>query len=178
MATLAQVRARVETDLADPDLVALLSDAQLAISERHGPDRDTAAPLTVDLLGGRRFVEVTRPIDVAEPFTVTELRDGIETVLADTEFRLWDGHTLERLNEPCWGEVVTISYVPVDDQARRDEVEIKLVMLAVEYEGVTERSVGDVDTRHFGSGEAGGIIYSDERETLLESLSPTRAVVS
>jgi hypothetical protein len=104
------------------------------------------------------------------------------TTLDDTDYRVWNaGRGLQRLptgpnNRLYWGPMIEVTFVPVNDQAQRDEVAIKLVILAVQYQGVIEQRVGDVQTVHgirsTGSGGAGPLVYSDERDRLIGTLMP------
>ncbi len=102
------------------------------------------------------------------------------TVLQAGDYRVRNGgRTLERIftgpnARARWGTRVDVTYTPVSDQKRRDEVTIKLVSLSVEYEGVVERKIGDTTTTHAlrSSGQTAGTIFSDERDRLLESLRP------
>lgn len=174
MAILDQVRARVETDLLDPDLVALITDAQNEIRSRFGPDR-SEDPLVVTVDGGEILVDLQRPLDEAEDFAVVEyvgsaFSGGTTTTLDPSDFRvLHRGRILQRLgtgpnSRTYWGDRVTITYQPVDDQAQRDEVVIKLVKLALEYEGLATLRAGDVSAQPLD--------YRRERERLLSTLAP------
>jgi hypothetical protein len=179
MALLDRVKERVEQDLSDGELEALIGEAQAAIEARYG--LPAGAPITVTLEGHRKRLDLARPAEQAEAIAVTEyLSDNTPTVLASNDFRVWNGgRTLQRLRTGThprfrWPSRVDVEYVPVDDTAQRDEVTIKLVQLAVEYEGVAERTVGDVRTVHHrstaGAGTATG--YTEERDRLLASLEP------
>lgn len=194
MALLDRVKERVESDLSDTELGNLITEAQRAISERFGPDRNTSSPITVTLDGGTRTLDLARPLDTAQTVVVTEYLGSVPdstlddwagavleetaTVLQATDYRVRNGgRTLERIftgpnSRARWGTRVDVTYVPVDDQAKRDEVVIKLVALAVEYEGVVERRAGDTSTVHALHGGGGGTIYQDERDQLLATLAP------
>jgi hypothetical protein len=202
MALLETVKDRIESDLSDPDLNGLISEAQSAIAERFGPPRDPEAPITVLRDGLRRKIDLIRPLDAAETFTVTELWAPIPDVfspdddedltfgvspqplvLATNDVRIWHGgRTLERLltgTNPRreWAPIVQVTYVPLDDQLRRDEVAVKLVVLAASYEGISERQVGDVRTIHTANRSGSPTGYAEERERLLASLEPRRGLL-
>lgn len=201
--TPANVRARVETDLDDPALQALIDEAVEEITDRYGPYRDDDTPITVTLEGRRRKLALDRPADtittIVEYFTVSaadvEFADFSDewvdvgeatTTLATDDWRLWHaGRTLERLftgTHPRvrWGTRIDITYQPVDDTKQRDEVVVKLTILAVNYDGTIELKVGDV-TRVSGlrskTGGESPLIYADERERLLTSLQPRRGLM-
>lgn len=194
----ATIRGRYETDLEDGELTALIADAEGEIRRRYGPDRSTAeppVPVTTTVTGGGRTLDFPRAIDTVEE--VVELTDsgfvsaGGEVTLAATDYELANGgQTLKRLgsgdNPPSlypsdrgarWGREVRVSYMPVDDQAQRDEVVIKLVALSMEYDPVASRRVGDTAEVHTAGAASGGLIYEDEREKLLASLSPRRGLL-
>lgn len=190
-ALLDRVKARVESDLSDAELQALITEAQDAIADRYGPAAGAGA-ITVTIDGGTRTLDLVRPAaaitsvtehlgsvaDAALDDWAGEIYEDTQTVLAAGDYRIRNGgRTLERIftgpnARARWGTRIDIVYTPVSDQTRRDEVTIKLVALAVEYEGVVDRRVGDTMTTHAVRGGGGGTIYQDEREQLLGSLAP------
>lgn len=164
--TPADVRARAETDLADPALQKLIDDAVSEIVQRHGP----AGQVVVELDGSGRLLDLVRPVGAGAVTISERASDGTSVALAADDWRsMHGGRTLERLGDGTnpaarWAGRVTVTYTPVDDAARRDEVTVKLAVLALNYEGVQSRTVGDVQTRHAD--------YAAEREKLVASLSP------
>ena len=174
MALLDRVKERTETDLTDGELTSLIAEAQAEIRERYGPDRSVAAPIAVSVDGGSPLLNLTRPLDAAQTVSVVEyvgygFDAPSQTTLAADDYRVRNGgRSLLRLSDgtnarSSWGDRVVVTYVPVDDQPQRDEVTIKLVILALQYEGVERRHVGDVTTDHSD--------YQRERERLLGSLT-------
>lgn len=171
------IRRRVETDLLDGELDQLIADAQLVIRTIWGPDRDVGAPLVVSVDQPRNIINLNRPADEDEDVEIVESSIGFVapdtlTLEAD-DFRIRNGgRTIERLGTGTnpgrwyagWERRVTVTYVPQDDQAQRDEVVIKLVILGIQYEGLGKAKVGDVDITHAD--------YSKERGRLLDSLNP------
>lgn len=179
-----RVKRRVETDVGDEELGFMITDAQTEIRTRYGPDADSEHPITTDFPGRRRKLDLLRPIDTDEGVTVREFLavwDSSESELdiSDNDFRVWNGgRTLERLTSGSnprrfWGDRVEVTYVPVSDQAQRDEATIKLVLLAIEYDGYAERTVGDVKSVH-GRSQTGTTStgFTEEREAILRSLAP------
>lgn len=176
MAILERVKQRIETDLDDTELGLLIDEANQEIINRFGSHANPASPVTEVLEGQRRKIVVNRPINTAYPITVTEYYDyigfvvgGSTYVLATNDFRVWPPSTLERRQDgvsgtpgDLWGDRVEVEYVPVNDGDQREEVIIKLVMLAIEYEGVSSRNVGDVTGSHYE--------YAEERNKLLSTL--------
>jgi hypothetical protein len=187
---LARLRERVESDVSDDELSAILAEAQDAIAARYG---EPGEEITVTLEGRRHTLNLARP--AAAISAISEINWGRSAVDLDaTDWSLENGgRTLRRLStgthphwawgwysdssdpQRGWGRSVTITYTTLDDSARRDEVTIKLAILALEYEGVTERKVGDTQTikgaRSWQPGQS-PLVYSDERERLLRSLAP------
>lgn len=173
MGLLERIQHRVETDVVPDELEALIAEAQDEIAATHGPVR-SVTPITVDLRGGGTSLDITRPIDTAEDVEVIEY-DSLEataddTTLSATDFRIVNGgRTIERVNGGpnsgvLWAPRVTVAYIPVDDTAKRDEVTIKLVMLALDYNsGRRYDRIGDAS--------AGYADYQTDRSRLIASLS-------
>lgn len=188
-----RLKERVESDLSDPELQSILDEATAAITDRYGVP---GAEITVTLEGHRRTLDLVRP--AAAITSISETRWGTDAiVLADDDWRLeHGGRTLRRLDTGTnpywswwrdaddrwrgWGRLVTVTYTTLDDSAQRDEVALKLAILAIEYEGVVERTVGDVRTtkgaRSWQPGQS-PLVYSDERERLLRSLAPRKGLL-
>lgn len=176
-----RVKERIETDLSDAELQRLIDEANQEVIDRHGAHANSAAPITVALEGDREALSLARPIDSAQTVTITEYvanpPTGVETatVLAASDWRSWHGgRTLQRLasgtnSRTRWGTRVSITYTPKNDGNQRDEVIIKLVQLTIEFEGVSERTVGDTRQRHAD--------FQTERERLLRSLEPRKGLL-
>jgi hypothetical protein len=182
MALIDRVKERIESDLLDDELQRLIDEANQEVLDRWGPHSQAGSPITVVVRGESRYVDLPRPLDTAQSVTVLERWDRwLEqtTTLAANDYRvLHDGHTLERLrtgtNPPKfgwarWGHRVDVTYVPRNDGNQREEVIVKLVQLAVEFQGVDRRRVGDTDQQSAD--------YVEEREKLLESLAPRRGLL-
>jgi hypothetical protein len=176
---LERVKERVETDLGDKELEALIAEAQSDIRNRYGADRDTEAPITVEMHGETRALDLLRPLDTTEAIKVVEevdTRYGISiTELAADDYRVWNGgRTLQRLvtgtnARRYWGQRVEVTYVPQDDQATRDEVTVRAVKLAIEHQAVSSQKVGDVQTSHLD--------YSSEREKIITDAAPRKGLM-
>lgn len=202
----ADIRGRVETDLADPAIQAIIDEAVEEIEDRYGPYRDTSTPFSLTVEGRRRKLDLPRPLDTSEAVTLvewivadardvefaSELDDAFIDVgqtsltLDATDYRVWyGGRTLERLYTGAhprvyWGSRVDLTYVPVDDTARRNEVATKLVILSLRYQGVIEERIGDVNVTYglrSSSGGGSALVFADERERLLTSLQPRRGLM-
>jgi hypothetical protein len=163
--TVAQMRGHVETDLADEALQRLIDDADEEIIDFAGEfdeqeDCTRNAELSTVLFLSRRAGTVS---------TVVEQVGDDETTLAVDDYRLRNGGTqIERLGtgtnpRTTWGEIVTVTYVPVDRTVRRTRVEIDLVKLAVQYNALTSEGVGDYSST--------AKEYEDERARILARLA-------
>ena len=183
MAILDRVKLRIETDLTDAELQAMIDEVQSVIDEKYGVVGAITVFLDGDrnLEGDRRFLNLIRPRDSAQAIVITEIDVGNdETILAADDFRiLHGGRTLERLNDGMngrdfWERLVKIAYTPVSDVKQRDEVIVKLVHLDITYRGLNKQ----VKAGDFQSG--GGVTFDafmKERDVLIDSLSPNRGVL-
>lgn len=141
--TVAELRQHVESDLGDPALQRLLSDAYSVVRERAG----STDPVTSRYVGNGDSVIWLGGRVAAVPLTsVTE--NG--TVLVEgTSYRvLYEGRGIERidpvtLRARAWGADVTVVYNRADDDARRKRVVIDLCKLALQFDGTQSNSVGD-----------------------------------
>lgn len=165
MALLDRVKERIETDLTDGELNLMIAEQQAEITKRYG----ATGEITVDLSGRRRAVDLIKPLDQGETITVLEFANeiassGSGTTLLATEYRVLNaGRTIQRLDQD-FEVLVRVTYTPTDDQAQRDEITIKLVQLAIQYEALTSDAVGDSTIGH--------VDQHNEREMLLSELSP------
>lgn len=179
MAILDRVKERVETDLSDPELQSIIDEANQDIINKLGPHADPAHPITERLEGRKKTVVVSRQIDKSYPIAITEYVSEWgwgETVytLNALDYRIWpDGYVVERLVTgpnawSYWTHHVEITYTPVNDGDQREEVIIKMAILAIGYDGsfpgLRSLGIGDV---HMSQAD-----YSSERDKLIYSLAP------
>ena len=182
MVALARVKERIETDLSDAELQAMIDKVNAEIEARFGPNAEITVHLDGDreLAGDRRFLSLTRPADQAQTITVVEIDGTTETTLAADDFRvLHRGRTLERRvggtnGRLTWQRLVKVTYTPVSDARQRDEVTIKLVQLDITYRGL-DKQEGAGDFSRSGSVTADA--YPRERDALLAQLAPRRGMV-
>ncbi len=159
----AQLGEHIEHDLSD-NALQQLNDAETAEILRRFGSVTTATEL---LPGGTRRLILAQK--AASFTTVTETVGYTSTALAADDYRLWYGAMLERLDDgtnprSCWGNRVSVVYVPEDRLAQRRLVLINLVKLALEYKGLKTEDVGAGDYRMTA------LEYNAERENLLRSL--------
>lgn len=166
MALLDRVRERVESDLSDDELLAMIAEATAEIENAWGPNAETRAEY---LTGGARTLTLFRPADAAEPITVTENGTALDS---STYALAHGGRTIRRLQSAawpsgraCWGSEVVVTYTVQDTQAQRDEATIKLVGLAAEYRGgLRADRIGDSSSNY--------AVWAEERDMLLARLAP------
>jgi hypothetical protein len=185
-ALLDRVRLRMETDLPDSELLAMIDAITADLDARFG-----AAGATVVELGDpadpasrlKTTLRLTRPADTTQAITVTEIEPGNtgnaadEMVLAAGDFRvLHGGRTLQRLTggpngRTHWAPLVRVAYTPVGLAGARDEVTIKLIALDLSYRGAlrSERA-GDYQITLSGDMAA-------DREAILKTLEDRRGMV-
>ena len=176
MVDLARVKQRIETDLSDAELQAMIDEVTAEIEARFGLNAQITVHLDGDrdLDGDRRFLSLTRPADTALAITVVEIDGTTEATLAADDFRiLHGGRTLERLADGTngrlrWQRLAKVTYTPVSDALERDEVVIQVVQIEVQARGLTGERAGDWQAS-----------YPDlaaEREKLLARLEPRRGL--
>lgn len=163
-----QLRAHVDTDLTDTALQRILDDADAEIVRRFG--EHTTANVEVHRPGGGEL----RLFTDRKVASITTIVETLRTVVGEQTVTLSaDDYTLE--SDRCirresngtnsrdwWAEIVTVTYLPVSDDARRTRVTIDLCRLALTYQAAQSMSVGDVSISH--------VAYDNERERILRTL--------
>lgn len=159
--TLVEMRQNVETGLGDDALQRIIDGAEQEIDQQLG-----AAVSQVDDMEGLVYsIYTTRP--VASITTIVETVGTTDTTLASSDYRLRHNSQIDRLNTGAnsrnkWGDRVKVTYIPVDDTAKRRLALIKLVELSVKYNGLSSESAGDYS--------ASSLDYEGEREKILNGL--------
>lgn len=166
LVTAAQAREHIETDLPDAALQRLIDDAESEIVRRFGPH--APGPVVEEHAGGDPLLFLRRPALSVQ--SVAEEVAYVVTALDASDYRLrFGGRAIERLPtgphpRRFWGDLVTVTYAPVDDTPQRVRVLLDLVQLAVAYGAVDSVSVGDYSEQ--------ALDYQRERERLLAGLLP------
>lgn len=172
MSLLDRAKERIETDLSDLELQSMLDQVTQEIEDRFG----ASGQITVHRDGGGKFLGLTRPLDGSQSATVTEIspRDSADpsarTELAADDYRiLHGGRTLERLaggtnGASRWAGLVEVTYTPVSDAAKREEVILKVVAIDAAFRGVKSERAGDWQASYPDA--------AAERELLIMSLQP------
>lgn len=190
MALIDRVKERTGAELSDTELAAMIDGITAEIDARFGP----AGPIEVtvgepDVLHRWQIMlKLQRPIDASQPITVVEIDPGdsgyqdAELELTAADYRvLHGGRTLQRLfggpnGQRCWAPFVRLTYTPIGNQAAREEVIIKVMLLDLGYRGlIKSERAGDYQW----AGSLASDSYAVERENLLASLaSGNRLVMS
>lgn len=168
-----RVKERVETELSDDELLALIAEFEEDIEDRYGP---RSAEMSLLLDGGAPSVYPKRRVSA-----ITEIRETVgvtETVLAADDFRIRDGG--RRVQRLCsgtnprhsWGRLVAITFDPVDDTLKRDEVVIKLVELVLSHPAGTKSE--SIDGYAFTFSQD----FETEREQLIARLAASRILLA
>lgn len=152
--SVADVRARVETDLTDADIQMAIDAGEAEIIRLHGPHASTITEYRRPSMEVQRL-QTSRPVSSITSITETYTATYGETTitLATTDYSLEGVRTIRRkiggaYPRTIWAPLVTIVYVPVDDSARRKLPLMKLVQLALRYEAASLTLVGDARTVH------------------------------
>lgn len=141
--TRTQFQGHFDTDLGNEAITRLLDDAEDEIIRLFG------AHLTqvehIDGLGRLLFLQRR----VASITSVVETVAEEDTTLAADDYLLENVRILRRLHDGTngrvrWGERVIVTYVPESETKRRKRVQIDLVKLAIQHEGLEISRIGNV----------------------------------
>jgi hypothetical protein len=137
LATVAEVRALVNTNLDDSQLQAVIDREEEDVTRLYGAPYAALSYDTETLEGGGCNLMLHRPLS-----TVTSVTED-SAALAATDYRVWGRQgRLERLPAgSTWGVVVTVVYTPVDDNNKRKRTIIELVRLATERTAMKSESI-------------------------------------
>ena len=156
-------RENMETDLPTDAIQRLLDASEEQIIRKFGPH---LTAVTDEMTGLSKFIFPSRPIVTVT--TITETVDTVDTVLATDDYKLiHSGRQIERLadgtnSRKLWGDRVKLVYVPDDQTKIRKGVQVDLVKLAIQYEGINS-----IDSGNF---KATLPEYEKERMNILERL--------
>lgn len=163
LVTVAEVRAMVTTGILDTSLQAIIDREEAIMVQRCGAHyASTSTRNTETLSGGYTKLYLTQKI--TSIYRVTE--DSVVLSQTDGDFRVWELEgCLERLPAgSLWGAVVSVLYVPYDDNERRKAVLVEMVRLALERTAMASESVAGEYSYHAPDWEY-------ERARLLRSLN-------
>lgn len=174
MTTLSRVKERIETDLGDTELQAMIDEITAEIEAKFGVNGSITIHLGGDreLAGDRRYISLTRPY--SSDITITEIDGTTETALSSDDYRIiHGGRTIERLTDGTnarsfWERLVKVAYTPVSDAEQRVEATILLTQLGIEYRGLKSEKAGDYS--------ASMADYAEERDKIMGRLAPRRGL--
>lgn len=145
MVTIADLRARVETDLDDTTLQRILDSAVKAIERAAGSATEQTE---TRVCTNSAWIATTRPM--VSVTSVEEYRRvrGTPVALAADDYRIVGATRLLRLDDGTnasvsWGAQVTIVYVPEVDQDIRDRVSLDIAQVDLEFRAYDQEKSGD-----------------------------------
>lgn len=143
LVTAEEVRALIETPLGDEELEAIITREEAAMVKRIGPNYDEDTPLVESIEGRGKNLFLSRAIAEVESVTEARCLGDTPEELTPTDFHIWheQGRLIRLLRWTCWGEVVTVTYQPVDDNEARKTTLIELIRLALERTVMKSESV-------------------------------------
>jgi hypothetical protein len=175
--TVAAYREHATSTLGDDAIQRLLDASEADIVRRAG-----AADAAVEVADGRgRFITLSRQAASITSITETD-RGGTITTLAADDYLLYpSGTVIERLSSGTnyrshWYSRVTVTYVPMDDEAIRVGVQLDLINLAQNYQpGLTSTTIGSWTEQYAQAARSN----RDEFESILARLDigPSMVVV-
>jgi hypothetical protein len=139
LVTVARIRAHVQTDLDDTTLQTIIDDEEAEMVRRCGAHGDGVTAVTETIAGttgGALFL--------SRPFvSITSITANGSTVPASyyTAYA-GQGQLVLLSGSASWVAPVVVTYVPIDDRARRRMVIVELVRVALEQTSMKSESVG------------------------------------
>ena len=144
MPTLAETRARVETDLDDATLQTILDSETESLQREAGGPTETETQFASGL---KKIILKRKPASITS-ITERGTLTAAPVTLATNDWRQTGLYGIYRLADGTnpavsWGAEVVIAYVPELDAALRDRVIFDLVQLAVEFRAFDSEEAGD-----------------------------------
>ena len=143
--TIADLRARYETDLDDSTIQRVLDANVVAVNRSAGK---TAAAVEHKLARNSAWVSIQRPAGTIDTVTERRRHRSTEVTLAADDYRLVGPYRLLRLTDgtngaPHWGDEVAVTYTPEVDQAIRDRVTLDLSQVDLEFRAYDKEKSAD-----------------------------------
>jgi hypothetical protein len=141
--SIAECRDKVQTSLSDAKLQVVIDNEEAEIVRRYGANYDGTTTVTEVVSGGGCDIFLKRPVLSITSITEATSLGATATTLASTAYYLWASQgRITRLAEgTAWSRQVTVVYVPADDSAKRKQVTVELVRLALEQTAMQAESV-------------------------------------
>lgn len=173
MALIDRLKERFESDMSDAELQRIIDEANAEVIRRFGAHSDAENPVTETIVVESPGYHLYPGRPVSSVSTVTEytgssVGDETETALSADDYRLlYAGRALRRLTSGTnprshWGHRVDLEYVPENDGNQRQEVILKLAMLALQYRALRQEKAGDYSATYAE--------YQAERDSILSEL--------
>ena len=170
MPRLAEVRARVETDLDDATLQTIVDGEIESLQREAGKETETETQYA----SGLKKIVLKRL-----PKSITSIKERVtltadEVTLATDDWRQTGLYGLFRVTDGTnpasrWGAEVVIAYVPEIDTNLRDRIVFDLVQMAVEFRAFDEETAGDWKGLQKD--------YKNRRKAVLEQLTEGRGLI-
>ena len=170
--SVAQLRARVETDLDDPTLQRILDANIKAVARSAG----SATAESEDFLATNSdWVAVLRPVTAVVSIIERRSHSSDPVTLSANDYRQVGPTRFLRLRDGdnparCWGAEVQFNYTPEVDTDIRDRVVIDLSHNDIEYRPFEQESVGKGEW----SGKAD---FGKQRRALLREIREGRSLI-
>ena len=171
MPTLAEVRARVETDLDDATLQTIVDSETESLQREAGGPAQTETQFASGL---KQIILKRKPASITS-ITERGTLTAAAVALAANDWRQTGLYGIYRLADgtnpaASWGAEVVIVYVPELDAALRDRVVFDLVQLAVEFRAFDSEEAGDWKGTQKD--------YDKRRKAVLAQVSEGRGLIS
>lgn len=141
--SVAEIRALIPSSLTDEALQAVIDREDAAIVAAYGAHYSAGQTIT-EAFDSQGFKNLYMARPVASVTTITEATVGYTAeTLAAADYYLWGRQgRIERLpRSRAWGDVVTVTYAPADDNALRESILVDLVRLALERKALQSESI-------------------------------------
>lgn len=141
LVTVAEVRAMVTTGVLDTPLQAIIDREEAIMVERCGAHYVNSTTRITETVQGNGYGQLFLSRKVSSVYRVTE--DGVVLSQTDGDFQVWEsgGMLIRQASGTTWGSVVSVIYVPYDDNERRKAVLIELVRLALDRMAMKSENV-------------------------------------
>jgi hypothetical protein len=155
LVSVVEARDLIQTGLSDSRLQTIIDREEAEIIRRFGSHYDGATSIVETVRGEGKNIYLRRTIASVVSVSEVYYLGALPVSLAATQYFVWPNEgRLERLPSAVtgipawsgsgvqWGEQVTVTYLPQDDSARREQAIIELIRLALEQTAMKSESVG------------------------------------
>lgn len=140
LASVAEVRAQVNSGLTDAELQVVIDRIEAEITAKIGAPQNDGDSVTheVTLRGGADCLFM--PSEIGSVVSIVE----DDVTLDSGEYQTWAAGVIERLpvDVGIWGDRCVVTYKPADDREQRTGVIIDLARLELSRTAMKEESIG------------------------------------